>query len=150
MLRIGDVMHTEVIAVQQDATVPRARMLMRFHRIRHLPVLAGRQVVGVVAQRDIGPVFFPFAPGEMFGDDVQMTQLCAADVMTAPAVTLPPTATIHRAENLLRDHRIGCIPIVENGALVGIVTESDLLAQLGHRVPPEHSQHRPRKSAVAH
>ncbi|HSE95741.1 MAG TPA: CBS domain-containing protein [Methylomirabilota bacterium] len=89
--------------------------ILRRHSIRHLPVLDGASVVGVVTDRDLRGV----AP------DVPVSA-----IMSRPAVLVSPRTPIDRAARLLFDRRIGCLPVVEDGRLVGILTQTDAVAAL--------------------
>jgi acetoin utilization protein AcuB len=89
--------------------------LLRRHRIRHLPVLEGDRIVGVVTDRDLRGV----APETPVGT-----------IMSRPVTVVSPRTGIDRAARLLFDHRIGCLPVVEDGKLVGILTQTDAVAAL--------------------
>ena len=98
---------------------------MRRGRFRHLPVVAGAELVGVVAQRDLETS--PGAPvevAESLGDRP------VAEVMTSQPVTVWPDEPVEVAARLLVDHAIGCLPVVADEGLVGILTESDLFSVL--------------------
>jgi CBS domain-containing protein len=94
---------------------------MRFNRIHHLVVTKGRQIVGVLSDRDAG--------GRR-GASIR-TNTVVADLMTAPAVTVEPTMTVRQAANVMRGRSIGCLVVVESGHPIGIVTVSDLLELVG-------------------
>jgi acetoin utilization protein AcuB len=122
-IRLADVMSTEVATISADATAQAAWDLMRSNRIRHLVVLAprSREIVGVVSERDLGG---RLAEERRPGVPVE-------EVMSPQLVTAKPTTGIREAANLLRGYVVGCLPVVEEGKLVGIVTISDLLDLLG-------------------
>ena len=115
-MRLAAIMSSPVETVSFDGTVEEARERMRRLRLHHLVVMDGASVVGVVSARDlIG------APGaqpieERLGGDV---------------VTGDPAMTVRECANKLRGRSIGCLPVVERGRVVGIVTVSDLLELLG-------------------
>jgi CBS domain-containing protein len=92
---------------------------MKSLRIRHLVVLDGRDVAGVVSSRDLDAMGLSVG-----GPSVQ-------DVMTYPAMAVGPDATIRKAANLLRGRTMGCLPVMDEGRLVGILTTTDLLELLG-------------------
>ena len=115
-MRMQDVMTTRVETVVPGDSVELARERMRMRRVRHLVVMDGREVAGVVSQRDL-PV----------GD----TGSTVADIMSAPTVAAAPGTTLRGAANLMRGRTIGCLAILEDGKLVGIVTTTDLLELLG-------------------
>ncbi len=121
-MRLQDIMSTAVETVAPEASISEARSRMRTRRIRHLVVLDGREVVGVVSDRDLGGRLGPT------GDRA------VADLMERSVVTVTPETTVRQAANLLRGRNIGCLPIVDDGRVVGIVTVTDLLELIGRGV----------------
>jgi len=115
------------LLVSVGASVGEARELMRRQGIQHLVVMDGARAIGVVSARDLGR-------------KVPATESAWIEgVMSAPIVTADRDTTLRRAANLLRGHRVGCLPVIEDGKPVGIVTISDLLDVLGkgvNRTPP--------------
>jgi acetoin utilization protein AcuB len=115
-MRMQELMKRRVESVSAETTAESAREKMRARRIRHLVVTEGSKVVGVLSERDLG---------------ARTSSSVVGDIMTAPAVTAVATTTVREAANLLRGRTIGCLPILEEGKLVGIVTTTDLLELLG-------------------
>jgi hypothetical protein len=97
---------------------------MHQHRIRHLVVREGTRLMGVVSERDLGVTKRP-ASGRL---------LSVRDVMTADPVSASPATTLRQAANLMRGRSIGSLVVVDNDRVVGIVTTTDLLDQLGRGV----------------
>jgi CBS domain-containing protein len=125
---VKELMTTRVSALGVADTLDVADGIMCLGRIRHLPVLDGTKVVGVVSQRDL----FRSALGAAlaFSDrDPQrlMRSLEVRDVMSAPAVTIDGGAAVQEAARTMLERKIGCLPVVEAGKLVGILTETDIL-----------------------
>jgi CBS domain-containing protein len=125
---VKELMTTRVSTLGSGDTLDIADEIMCLGRIRHLPVLEGAKVVGVVSQRDL----FRSALGAAlaFRDrDPQrlMRSLEVRDVMSAPAVTIDGGAAVQEAARKMVERKIGCLPVVEDGKLVGILTESDVL-----------------------
>jgi acetoin utilization protein AcuB len=113
------------VTVPPDASVAAARSAMRRGRFHHLPVVAGAELVGVVAQRDLEvPPGVPVEAAESL-DDRPLTE-----VMTTEPVTVWPDEPVEAAARLLVEHAIGCLPVVGDEGLVGILTESDLFSVL--------------------
>jgi acetoin utilization protein AcuB len=108
-------MSSPVHTVTPETLAADAVTLLRRHAIRHLPVREGAQVVGVVTDRDLR--------GQA-GD----TPIRA--LMSQPVTVVTPRTGIDRAARLLFDRRIGCLPVVEDGQLVGILTQTDAVAAL--------------------
>jgi CBS domain-containing protein len=127
-MRVGTLMTRHVTTLDRNDTMDIAAEIMAAGRLRHLPVIDGGRVVGVVSERDL------FRPGLAralgYGSKARRTllrSLSVKEIMTEPAVTLAPEAPVREAAQLMLERRIGCVPVVEAGALVGLVTESDLL-----------------------
>ncbi|HEV3464045.1 MAG TPA: CBS and ACT domain-containing protein, partial [Actinomycetota bacterium] len=101
------------------------RAAMRRGRFRHLPVVAGGELAGVVAHGDLeAPPGAPVDAVEALG------RRPVAEVMTAGPVTVGPDEPVEVAARLLVEHAIGCLPVVGDEGLVGILTESDLFSVL--------------------
>jgi acetoin utilization protein AcuB len=134
---VADRMHRDVITVDREASLRRARRVMENHRIRHLPVVEGRRLVGIVTDRDLRQASpstvssLTTREREEFLDYVRVSQ-----VMTRRIITIAPGATIHEAADLMRRYRVGCLPVVEDRQVVGILTTSDLIALLAEILGP--------------
>ena len=114
-MRVHEVMSSPVHGIGPDGSLAEAAEQMRQHRVHHLLVVDGRRVLGVISARDLlgrseGPV---------------------AAAMSAPLVTVAPTATVRQAANLLRGQTLGCVPVMDGERPVGMLTVSDLLELLG-------------------
>ncbi len=109
-------MTRDVVTVPSTATVADALDTLNVHTIRHLPVLDDGRVVGILSDRDLRRA--------MTGRPDETT---VADVLTADPVTVGPEDRVEKAARLLVEHDVGCVPVVDGGRLVGIVTASDLL-----------------------
>jgi len=119
-LTVRDVMVTDLLTVRPETTAREAYRLMRDRRFRHLPVLQDGRLVGILSDRDLRPVLLSPALG---GARV-------ADLMSEDLTTVAPDAPVEEAASLLVVKKIGCLPVLANGRLVGLVTETDLLAVL--------------------
>jgi acetoin utilization protein AcuB len=122
---VADAMTRRPVTVPPTATVATALSAMRRGRFRHLPVVAGAELVGVIAHRDLEAP--PGAPVEV-AESLAGRPL--AEVMSAQPVTVWPDEPVEVAARLLVGHAIGCLPVVAGEGLVGILTESDLFAVL--------------------
>jgi CBS domain-containing protein len=117
-MRVEEIMKKRVETIAVGEPVIAAVEQMRQRRIRHLVVMRGKEIAGIISDRDLGAL----RPG----------QARVEDVMSAPAVSATPETTVRKAANLLRGRSIGCLPVMEkNGDLVGIVTTTDLLERIG-------------------
>jgi CBS domain-containing protein len=117
-MRVQDIMRRRVESIGTAEPAAAAAERMRQKRIWHLVALRDGKIAGVVSERDLHEV-----PA---GVDRRVEE-----IMTAPAVLAAPDMTLRKAANLLRGRHIGCLPVVSEGRLVGIVTTSDLLERIG-------------------
>jgi acetoin utilization protein AcuB len=122
---VADAMTRRPVTVPPDATVAAALSAMRRGRFRHLPVAADGDLVGVVSQRDLEA-----SPGTPVEAAESLADRPLSDVMSAEPVTVWPDEPVEVAARLLVEHAIGCLPVVADDGLVGILTESDLFLVL--------------------
>jgi acetoin utilization protein AcuB len=123
-MRVVDVMTRRVESVSAEGSAEGALRQMRLKRIRHLVATRDGKVVGVVSSRDL----------ESLGSLRLRRAQIVADVMSSPAVTAAPDMTLRQAANLLRGRTIGCLPVMDEGKLVGILTLTDVLELIGRGV----------------
>ncbi len=111
-----------------DMPVPEASRLMRRGGFRHLPVTDGVRLVGIISDRDL-PMPHPdvAATGSVEAADQSMARLAVRDLMTSDVVTVEPDRPVEDAARVMLDLRVGSLPVVEGGRLIGIITETDLL-----------------------
>lgn len=129
-MKVRDLMSPEVATVFRNDQLAIADDVMRLGRIRHTPVIDEEtgEVVGVVSQRDLFRGALARALG--YGQHAQqkmLGMLRVKDVMTTNPVTISPDAEIAEAARTMLERKIGCLPVVEDGKLVGILTESDFV-----------------------
>ena len=137
-MRVHEIMTRRVQTVAHTENAEAAWNLMRWKRIHHLVVTGeGGEVVGVVSARDLGG---------RDRDEVRRMRPIGA-MMTAYAVKATPDMPVRQAANVMRGWNIGCLPVVEGGKLVGIVTVSDLLRIVAEGI--ERPEPAPRKAAAA-
>jgi CBS domain-containing protein len=119
MMKIADWMTTHVQVVHPRDSLADAEAKMAEGRFRRLPVVDdGGALIGILTDRNL----------REHKGYLATTRVTAA--MVENAITIDPDESIERAAELLLAHKIGGLPVVKNGALVGIITESDLLAGL--------------------
>ena len=127
MLLVKDSMTCEVVALPPQSTAGEALALCRERRIRHLPVLEDDRLVGIVSDRDLRsatPALGDPARAEALG------RILVHEVMAREVATAHPDDPIEEAANAMRERKIGCLPVVEDDPLVGIVTSSDVMEAL--------------------
>jgi len=127
-VRVADWMSERVLAVETVDSIGVARQLMAKHRVNQLPVLENEKLVGIVTDRDIRdayPTSMMINRGkeiDRFADSVMVEEVMSHDVMV-----VRPDMPLAAAVGLLRRHRIGSLPVMKSGKLVGIITRSDIL-----------------------
>ena len=117
----------KVITITPQTTLPEAQRIMLEHKIRRLPVVKSDQLVGIVTLGDIREARPSDATTlSIYEMNYFMDRLTAKDFMTANPITITPDATIAETARLMVEHKIGGLPVMDNGKLVGIITETDL------------------------
>ena len=121
-------MSNPAIVAPETMTLPETRRLMRQQGIRRLPVVdADGQLVGIVTEGDINRVSDSHVTDVRdFNLYHRIADLPIHDVMTHDVVTVSPDTSIGEVAQQLLDHRIGGVPVIEKGRIVGVITESDL------------------------
>ncbi len=128
IISVADWMTEGVLAVDTYDSIGIARELMAKHRVNQLPVLDNDVVVGIVTDRDLRDAYpTSMAIAETKKIDEFAARYTVEEVMTHSVFTVNPDTPLAAAVNLLRRHRIGSLPVVENKTLVGIITRSDIL-----------------------
>jgi CBS domain-containing protein len=125
---VRDIMQTSFVTVSAGDTLSTVEDIMTLGGVRHMPVVRGGALVGVVSERDLLRASLSNLTG--FGHEERRAFLQVVEitrVMSTPPVTISPEAEIERAARLLTEKRIGCLPVVEDGKLVGLLTETDVL-----------------------
>lgn len=124
-MKVADVMAQDPITVADDATVSQAVQRMDQEGIRHLAVTRDGALVGVLSDRDLLASAGRLVP--RLGDELTLDPGIVRDVMQAEPLTVAPEESAARAAELLVTWGVGCLPVVQDRALVGLLTESDLL-----------------------
>jgi CBS domain-containing membrane protein len=126
---VSDLMTREVVTLDANEALVVADDVMGLARIRHMPVLdEDDAVIGLVSQRDLfrGALARALGYGE-FAQKKLLGIMRVKEVMTTELVTVPPETTLVEAAKLMTDRKIGCLVVVEEGKLAGILTESDFV-----------------------
>ncbi|MCK6556499.1 CBS domain-containing protein [Candidatus Binatia bacterium] len=128
---VSDLMQREVATLEAADSLDLADDVMRLGRIRHMPVVSGERLVGILSQRDL----FRAAVSSSLkmhrsAEREWLAKIPVRDVMTGTVVTVGPGATLAEAVRLMLDRRIGCLPVVDQGRLIGLLSESDCLRHL--------------------
>lgn len=114
--------------VGPDNTIPQATAIMEQRRIRGLPVVRDGEVIGVLSRGDIDKASPSRATSLAAGEvNYLLSKLKVHQVMTRHPITIPSAALLEEAAVLMRDNKIEMLPVVDDGRLVGIITESAIL-----------------------
>lgn len=120
-MQLREIMSAGVVTVQPEASARAAWTRMKRRGIRHLVVTEDASVIGVLSERDLGG---PDGSGTRMGRTV-------GDLMTLGVISATPETTLAEAADLMRARLIGCLPVLGDGQLAGIVTATDVLDELG-------------------
>jgi len=128
-MTIRELMTGGLITVRRETPVLEARDLMAKERIRHLLVTdAGGALVGIVTDRDIR-LNLPSQATSLSVWEINhlFTKLTIGQVMTRSVITIGPDRPARDGAQLMLDHTIGALPVLDDGHLVGIITETDIV-----------------------
>jgi len=127
-MTVGDIMRTDVITLTKKDSFRHAMNLIRQQGIRHVPVVEGKRVVGIVTDRDIRQASPSAATSlEIHELHYLLEKVTVNEIMTKKLVTVNPSTEARDAARLLLKHKIGGLPVVRGETLVGIITETDIL-----------------------
>jgi len=128
---VRDYMSSPVTTVPHDAQLLEAALTLRRTGFRHLAIVDGEKLVGIITDRDIArfaPSMLTNISPEEYNAIFENTPL--AKVMTRNPLTVNPSTPVREAVKMLHNRKLGCLPVVEGEKLVGIVTVSDMLSFL--------------------
>ena len=125
---VRDRMTPDPVTITKDTNLRDALDLVRSHKFRHLPVVdQNGKLVGVVTEKSLiyaAPT--PTTTLSVFEVDYILSRVTVGQVMRMSVITVGPGLPIEEAARVMVDHRIGCLPVVENGELVGIISDTDI------------------------
>ena len=121
-------MKKDLVTISKDERMTVAKKILKEKNIRHLPVVDGKRLVGLVTNMDIRKSeASPATSLEVRELHYLLDKLTVGEIMTRNVITISPDISIEEAAILLHDNKIGCLPVVEDGNLVGIITENDVM-----------------------
>jgi acetoin utilization protein AcuB len=128
-ITVADYMTRSPATIHSDALVRGVVDMMRKRKIRHLPVVDREgHLVGIVTDRNLRQVVFDPAIQERLGDlAALLNTLTVRDVMTWGVITVQPAAQILEAARIMRERKVGALPVVDGERVVGMLTETDVL-----------------------
>jgi len=116
-MKVESWMVKDVITITSNAGIREALTVMKKHSVRHLPVVDGGAFVGLVALGDLKQAILASI----------IEQLKVSDVMIREPFTVTRDTSLEKAAQIIYEKRIGCLPVVEDGVIVGILTVNDIL-----------------------
>ena len=131
-MKVKELMQTSVATVREDETLTIVDDLMKTGWVRHLPVInATNQLKGVITQRDVLKASMSSMAGaDPAAQQQWLNQMLVRNVMTKKPITIGAEADISEAIDKILAGKFGCLPVTEEGKMVGLITETDLLRHL--------------------
>ncbi len=126
MFSIDAIMSTNLVTVAPSNTLAEARTLMKENRIHHLPVMDGKSLAGLVSLTNVLAATDSFLRDDR--NRIHANEITVEDAMTKDIATVDVNASLRQAALFLEKHKIGCLPVMDDGELVGIITETDFVA----------------------
>ncbi len=126
--KVRDIMSEHVVTISSDDSLSTVEDIMTLGHVRHMPVVRAGQLVGVVSERDLLRASLSNLSG--IDSDQRRAFLQVVEikrVMSAPPIVIDPEASVESAALVMAERKIGCLPVVEAGRLVGMLTETDVL-----------------------
>ena len=128
-LQVSDLMSTDAVMLQRNDRLALADHAMEERAIRHMPVVDDSgQVCGILSQRDLfrGALLKNLGYGGYL-EQKMLDSVVVKEAMVSPVITTTPTTPIQQAACTMIEHKIGCLPVIDNGELQGILTEEDFV-----------------------
>lgn len=129
-MRVCDYMTRQVFTIRFDKKLFAVQEIMKWGQVRHIPVVDQEQrLIGMVSHRDLLHASISMISTRLAELERQqhLWQIPVRKVMQTDVRTIAPDASIQKAARLMRTQKIGCLPVVSNGRLVGLISEYDLL-----------------------
>ena len=138
--RVRDIMQEKIVTISAGERLSTVEDIMTLGRVRHMPVVHGGKLVGVVSERDLLRTSLSTlhtARAEERRAFLHVVEI--ARVMSTPPIVIGPDASIQDAARIMAEKKIGCLPVVDGDDLLGMLTETDILRHFAG-VPPEPRQ----------
>jgi CBS domain-containing protein len=124
----SEIMMGSPVTLKPQDTLDLANDVISLGRIRHIPIVEDGKLVGLLSERDL----LGAAATTIFGlrqksKSALLKSVLIKDVMKKKVITVKPETAIKEIAHLMKEKKIGCVPVVSEGALVGLVTTTDLL-----------------------
>ncbi|MED0679352.1 acetoin utilization AcuB family protein [Aneurinibacillus thermoaerophilus] len=126
---VEDIMRRSLITIEPEDSIRLALLKIHQHRIRHLPVVSEGKLVGIISDRDMRDAC-PSIISTPHNEDEKILDTPVSSIMRKNVITAHPLDFVEEAALALYDNCIGCLPVVVNGELKGMITETDILYTL--------------------
>ena len=140
-MTIRELMTGGLITVRPETPVLHARDLLAKEKIRHLLVTGpGGALAGIVTDRDIR-LNLPSRATSLSAGEINhlLTKLTVGEIMTRSVITIGPDRPARDGARLMLDHKIGALPVLDDGRLIGIITETDIVRAFVRKTAPARS-----------
>lgn len=125
---VREIMMGSPVTLKPDETLDLANDVISLGRIRHIPIVEDGRLVGLLSERDMmGATTTTIFGLKRKSKSALLKSVLIKDVMKKKVVTVKPDTLIKDAAHLMKEKKIGCVPVVNEGALVGLVTTTDIL-----------------------
>jgi acetoin utilization protein AcuB len=131
MLSVSDIMTSNVITIPSDTPMFEAEKIMEFHKIERLPIVDKGKLVGLVTKDNLlrarPSEGTSFSRGELY---YLLARMTVKDIMVKKVVTVSPDTTAEQAAAIAQKNKVGSLPVLEDGRIVGIVTTNDFFYKI--------------------
>lgn len=125
---VSEIMSKEVIALSRSEDLDRAELLFKRHNIRHIPVVSGESIIGMLSYSDLLRISFADATNDERNIDAVVYNMFSIEqVMTKNLVSVNSNTSIKKVAEILAEKEFHALPVVDDAILVGIVTTTDLI-----------------------
>jgi CBS domain-containing protein len=129
MLSVSEIMTAQPYTLGPDDSLAKARELMAQHHIRHIPVVSGDgTLIGVVTQRDVLAAADSNILPDQAAHEAEERYVALSSIMTSPVQTVDESASLRGTAMHMQHNKLGCLPVVREDQLVGIITDSDFVS----------------------
>jgi acetoin utilization protein AcuB len=131
-MRVEELMTSQVFTVDTHDMIDRVFFLIHYEKVRHIPVLEKGKVVGMVSDRDMYKALGPKSnsnaiEGNKAGTELHVVPKKVQNIMRRGIISISPETLASEAASLMADNKIGALPVIKNGKLVGILSSTDIL-----------------------
>lgn len=137
-MNVAEIMTTEVRTASMDDTLGKVREVFEQSQFHHIPIVEGGELVGIVSDRDVLRNLSHRADSTWANShDTNTLKKKTHQIMTRKVITISPDSTTEKAAAIMLDRKFNCLPVVSpSGAIVGIITKTDLLRSLCKQILP--------------